>query len=210
MYFNLFLLQIVILLEMETFPQQHQNTHDLARMISFIQYHDIGQDQLWGLAPYVNVQEFKNSLQQKFGYELSNNETYALQSLAGSGGSLYVENFHALGLWKSQVHLLSYRKNQKQNKSQIRPQTAQNFGKLSTSMAGSKNSRVLKHSYSRADDISKNSRFKQAQEVLQKKIVENALDKKWQYLIKVGEMNSWGKNLSASQAVSHFQKPSGK
>lgn len=90
-----------------------------------------------------------------------------MQSLAGSGGSLYVENFHVLGLWKSQAHLLSYRKNQKQHKSQIRPHTAQNLNKLSNSMStGNKYSRVLKHSYSRADDLSKNSRFKQAQEVL--------------------------------------------
>jgi len=92
--------------------------------------------------------------------------------LAGSGGNLYVENFHTLGLWKNQAHLLSYRKNKKQHTSQIRPHTAQNFNNLSNSMAtGSKYSRVLKHSYSRADDLSKNSRFKQAQEVLEKKIV---------------------------------------
>lgn len=35
------------------------------------------------------------------------------------------------------------------------------------------------------DTITK-SRLKQADEQLQKKIVENALDKKWEYLIKVG------------------------
>lgn len=37
----------------------------------------------------------------------------------------------------------------------------------------------------------KNSRFNQSNDVLQKKIIENALDKKWEYLIKVGEMNTW-------------------
>ena len=44
-----------------------------------------------------------------------------------------------------------------------------------------------------SSNINKNSRFKQAQALLEKKILENALDKKWEYLIKVGEMNSWKK-----------------
>lgn len=48
-------------------------------------------------------------------------------------------------------------------RSEVRPKTAHNFSKLSQSVAtGNKYSRVLKHSYSRADDLSKNSRLKQS------------------------------------------------
>ncbi len=34
--------------------------------------------------------------------------------------------------------------------------------------------------------LTKNSRYKMNEEQLEKKIIENALDKKWDYLIKVG------------------------
>lgn len=35
--------------------------------------------------------------------------------------------------------------------------------------------------------------------MLNKKILENALDKKWEYLIKVGEMNAWRKEIKVTE-----------
>ena len=54
-----------------------------------------------------------------------------------------------------------------------------------------------KLSRSGTEQFVKNSRLKQSDDLLNKKILENALDKKWEYLIKVGEMNAWKKQVKA-------------
>jgi hypothetical protein len=43
------------------------------------------------------------------------------------------------------------------------------------------------------DEVFQSSRLKQSRDLLHKKIAENALDKKWEYVIKVGEMNAWAR-----------------